>query len=38
MTPATLTGLSPDDIIGLMITVAGLVVFIAVRSAWERKR
>jgi hypothetical protein len=32
MTPDT------DTIIGLMITVGLLVAYLAVRSAWERKR
>ena len=32
MTPDT------DTIIGLMITVGLLVVYLAVRGAWERKR
>lgn len=30
--------MTPDTIIGLMITVAGLVLYIAGRSIWERKR
>jgi hypothetical protein len=30
--------MTSDTIIGLMITLAGLVLYIAGRSLWERKR
>jgi hypothetical protein len=30
--------MTPDTIIGLMLTLAGLVLYIAGRSLWERKR
>jgi hypothetical protein len=30
--------ITPNDILGLMITLAGLVLYIAGRSLWERKR